>query len=333
MKKLPIILTLVALFCLSAFAQERREREKPRRDREKTAEPNERKAYGYGAGEIKIADPADWIKNLENPIFSGPQPGEKVPTFKASNLRGDDAGTELDPVSLAEGKFHIMFFVNKSRTFGRFLGQLRQQLQSIEENSKQPWAMSVTVCTDDANEAEKSFSVLDQRYPKNLVVGLSKDGSAGPPAYGLDRNLTATVIVSKNGRVVHNLPYAGGAFYTQPHILGAIAEAMEVDHDTLRKWISSTPGDAQAAARSRQGTRGNSDGSAARPKSGFRKLLAPLVQSGTITRAEAGELARTSGDATAFRTKIGELMKAGKLTRKQVGELYSGAFPENAGRR
>ena len=87
--------------------------------------------------------------------------------------------------------------------------------------------------------------------------------------------------------------------------------------------------DAAAAARSRRGTRGNSDGSAASPKSGFRKLLAPLVQSGTITRAEAGELARSSGDATAFRTKIGELMKAGKLTRKQVGELYSGAFPEN----
>ena len=333
MKKLFLLFIATAFVCTSSFAQERRGGEQPRGDRKESAQKNQRNAYKYGAGEIKITDPADWIKNLENPIFSGPQPGEKVPTFKASNLRGDDAGTELDPVSLAEGKFHIMFFVNKSRTFGRFLGQLRKQLQSIEENSKQPWAMSVTVCTDDANEAEKSFSVLDQRYPKNIVVGLSKDGSAGPPAYGLDRNLTATVIVAKNGRVAHNFPYAGGAFYTQPHILGAIAEAMEVDHETLRKWISETPGDAAAAARSRRGTRGNSDGSAATPKSGFRKLLAPLVQSGTITRAEAGELARSSGDATAFRTKIGELMKAGKLTRKQVGELYSGAFPENVGRR
>ena len=226
-----------------------------------------------------------------------------------------------------------MFFVSKSRTFGRFLGQLRQQLQAIEENSKQPWAMSVIVCTDDANEAEKSFAVLDQRYPKNLVVGLSKDGSAGPPAYGLDRNLTATVIVAKNGRVAHNLPYAGGAFYTQPHILGAIAGAMGVDHDTLRKLIGATPGDAASAASNRRGTGGNGENSEPTPKRGFRKLLAPLVQSGTITREEAGELFRSSGDAKALRTKTGELMKAGKLTRKEAGELYSGAYPENAQRR
>ena len=86
--------------------------------------------------------------------------------------------------------------------------------------------MSVIVCNDDANGVEKNFAVLDERYPKNLVVGLSKDGSAGPPAYGLDRNLTATVLVARKGKVVHNLPYVGNAFYTQPHILGAIAKAM-----------------------------------------------------------------------------------------------------------
>ena len=174
---------------------------------------------------------------------------------------------------------------------------------------------------------------MDQRYPKNLVVGLSKDGSAGPPAYGLDRNLTATVIVAKNGRVAHNLPYAGGAFYTQPHILGAIAGAMGVDHDTLRKLIGATPGDAASAASNRRGTGGDGENSEPTPKRGFRKLLAPLVQSGTITREEAGELFRSSGDAKALRTKTGELMKAGKLTRKEAGELYSGAYPENARRR
>ena len=77
MKKLPILFTVVALFCSSASAQERLGREKPRPDREKTEKQNERKAYGYRSGEIKIANPADWIKNLDKPIFSGPQPGEK----------------------------------------------------------------------------------------------------------------------------------------------------------------------------------------------------------------------------------------------------------------
>ncbi len=279
---------------------------------------------GYAAVEIKITDPADWIKNLEKPIYSGPQSGEKIPSLTAINLRGDQAGQEFDPVDLAGDKLHLMFFVRKSRTFGRFLGQLRQQLQSIEENSKQPWAMSVIVCTDDANEAEKSFSVLDQRYPKNLIVALSKEGSAGPPAYGLDKNLTATVIVAKNGKVAHNLPYAGNAFYTQPHILGAIAKAMEVDHETLRKYIGEKPGDAvsQAYRRSMQDKK---EDSRATPQNGFREKLGPLVLSEKITRAEAGELLKLSGDKTALRRKVEELVKAKKLTREQAKELLSAA--------
>ena len=113
---------------------------------------------------------------------------------------------------------------------------------------------------------------------------------------------------------------------------------MGVDHDTLRKLIGDTPGDAgtaasRRAASNRRGTGGNGESSEPTPKRGFRKLLAPLVQSGTITRAEAGELFRSSGDAKALRTKTGELMKAGKLTRKEAGELYSGAYPENSQRR
>jgi len=277
---------------------------------------------GYGAAELKIADPADWIKDLEKPIYSGPQPGEKVLSLMTINLRGDQAGQELDPVDLAGDKLHLMFFVRQSRTFGRFLGQLRQQLHSIEESSKQPWAMSVIVCTDDANEAEKSFTVLDQRYPKSLVVGLSRDGSAGPPAYGLDKNLTATVIVAKNGKVLYNLPYVGNAFYTQPHILGAIAKAMEVDHDTLRKYISDTPGDAAAQVYGR-GMKRNNEESRAAPKPGFRNKIAPLVVNEKITRAEAGELLQLSGNETGLQAKLEELVKAGRITREEAKELLS----------
>ncbi|MDG2015346.1 MAG: YHS domain-containing protein [Pirellulaceae bacterium] len=281
-----------------------------------------RNRNGYDASEIKISDPADWIKNLENPIYSGPQPGENAPAFQAINLRGEQAGHDLNPVELAGDKLHLMFFVPKSRTFGRFLGQLRQQLQAIEKNSKQTWAMSVIVCTDDANEAEKTFAVLDQRYPENLIVTLSKDGSAGPPSYGLDKNLTATVIVVKDGKVTHNLPYVGNAFYTQPHILGAIGEAMGVDHETLRKYIAGTSGDAATAA-SNRGMRGNRGNSTATPQKGFRKRLAPLVINNTITRAEAGELMQLSGDENALQKKVDELVKAEKLTAEEAQALLA----------
>ncbi len=278
----------------------------------------------YGSKEIKIADPAEWSKDLEKPIFSGPQPGEKVPSLTVIQLRGDKAGQEFDPVALAGDKLHLMFFVGKARTFGRFLGQQKQQLQAIEKNSKRPWAMSVIVCSDDANEVEKNFAWADKAYPKDLVAGLSKDGSAGPPSYGLDKNITATVIVVKDGKVTHNLPYVTNAFYTQPHILGAIASAMDVDHDTLRKYIGGTAGDMAAAYGGRRkagsGQAGEQPNAA---NNGLREGLAKLVQSGKITRDEAGELFKVSGDANALRTKLTELLKAEKITRKDIGTLLA----------
>lgn len=286
---------------------------------ERAQAEEERSESGYGKTEIQIADPGDWGKDFAEPIFSGPQPGEEIASLRVMNMRGEEAGQEIDPVELAGDKLHLMIFVSKSRTFGRFLGHLRQQLQAIEDRSGQAWAMSVIVCNNDANESANSFTVLDERYPANLVVGLSTDGSDGPPAYGLDRNLTATVIVVRDGRVVHNLPYAGDAFYTQPHILGAVASAMEVDHDTLRTYIEDTPGDAASAAYARRMNQ-NADSSSS-TRQGFRKRLAPLVLDGTLARAEAAEIFQVSGDADALRRKVESLVEEEKLTPEQADEL------------
>lgn len=289
MKRSAIGLTLMALLCSGSLAQEQETRE-PTRERQRGGGS---KGSGYGSTEIKIADPAEWGKNLEKPIYSGPQPGEKIPSMTAIQLRGGQVGHEFDPVALAGEKLHLLVFVSKARTFGRFLGQLAGQLQRIEKNSKQPWAMSVIVCSDDANSVEKDFAIMDQRYPKNLIMGLCKEGSAGPPSYGLDKNLTATVIVAKDGKVLHSLAYVTDAFYTQPHILGALANAMEVDHDTIRKYIGITPGYARAAAGRGSGQQrrgGDSDS----PQAKLRAKVVELVKAGKITREEAGELLRTA---------------------------------------
>ncbi len=289
---------------------------------------NRQSKGSYGKGQLKIANPSEWIKDLEEPIYSGPQPGEKVLPLTVLNLRGTKAGQEFDPIKLAGDKLHLMFFVSESRTFGRFLGQLRNQLQSIEANSKQPWAMSVIVSTDDVNEAEKSFAVLDPRYPKNLLVGVSKDGAAGPPAYGLDKNLTATVIVAKNGIVLHNLPYVGNAFYTQPHILGAIADAMKIDHDTLRKYIGEQPGDAAGAAAMR-GVQRQGQGSAP----SFREQLTPLVVNQKLSRGEAKQLLSSLNDTGELKALLTEFVQEDKLTRNEAIKLFGSRDPEDTNKR
>ena len=250
--------------------------------------------YGYGQAALKIEDPAAWHKALGKPIYSGPQPGEKLPPFKAIALSGALKGKEFDAAALAGGELHLLIFAKEARTFGRFLADLARQLETIESSSERKWEMSFIVVNDDPNDVEKKFEGVKRRLPDFVRAGLSKDGSDGPPAYGLDRTLTATVIVAKGGEVVHNLPYASDAFYSQPHILGALASAMGVDHDALRKLIADTPGDqATAVARGRMTAE----------QQAFRDELARRTRAGEITREEAEKL---------YREKFGDGMGRGE---------------------
>jgi YHS domain-containing protein len=250
---------------------------------------------GYGKGPLKIEDPAAWTKALGKPIFSGPQPGEKLPPFQAIGLTGALEGQDFDAAALAGDELHMLIFAKEARTFGRFISNLAQQLSTIEANSKRKWEMSFIVVNDDPNDVEQKFEWVKRSLPNFVRAGLSKDGSDGPPAYGLDRTLTATVIVAKGGKVVHNLPYISNAFYTQPHILGAIAGAMGVDHETLQKYLANTAGDQASAAARGQRNRGG-----------------------------------MTSDQQAFRSEIGRRVKAGEITREEASKLYRDKFGDRA---
>ena len=226
---------------------------------------------GYGKGPLKIEDPAAWTKALGKPIFSGPQPGEKLPPFQAIGLAGALEGQDFDAAALAGDELHMLIFAKEARTFGRFINNLAQQLNTIESNSKRKWEMSFIVVNDDPNDVEQKFEWIKRSLPDFVRAGLSKDGSDGPPAYGLDRTLTATVIVAKGGKVVYNLPYISDAFYTQPHILGAIAGAMDVDHATLQKYLADTAGDQASAAARGQRSRNGAKRSRRQPQSEAKK--------------------------------------------------------------
>ena len=226
---------------------------------------------GYGKGPLKIEDPAAWTKALGKPIFSGPQPGEKLPPFQAIGLAGALEGQDFDAAALAGDELHMLIFAKEARTFGRFISNLAQQLNTIESNSKRKWEMSFIVVNDDPNDVEQKFEWVKRSLPGFVRAGLSKDGSDGPPAYGLDRTLTATVIVAKGGKVVYNLPYISDAFYTQPHILGAIAGAMDVDHATLQKYLADTAGDQASAAARGQRSRNGAKRSRRQPQSEAKK--------------------------------------------------------------
>ncbi len=337
----PAILLGLGLFAITVTAQDRR---------------------AYAAGRIEIKDPAELTKAQAEPIFSGPQAGETLPSFKVIGLSGALEGVEFDPAARAGDKLHLLIFGKEARTFGRFLGNLGRQLDTIERNSGRAWEMSFIVVNDDPNDVESKFEAVARSFPASLAAGLSVDGAEGPPAYGLNRNMTATVIVAKGGVVVHSLPYPQDGFYSDPYILGALASVMEVDHDTLQKYIGDTPGDqATAAARQRAGAANMTP-----EQQAFRAELGQRVQAGEITREEAGRLYREprpipQGEALAklaagkitveeasammdrireqqinqrlraqrdtLTAKLVELMREGKIERADIQTIVEAAFP------
>jgi YHS domain-containing protein len=266
------------------------ERGKTRADGRGASEKKKRPDYGY-SGKNQIKDPAGHAKAQAKPIFSGPQKGEKLRPFKATGLRGKDKGKEFDPVARAGDDMQLLLFT-KGSSGGRIVPLLSHQLGAIMKGSGKTWRASVVHLSDDPNEISKYLAKFQGRVGAFFNMGIAKDGSAGPGSYGLDRTVTHTFLFAKNGKVVHNLVFTQQVFFSEPHLLGAIADVMGVDHKTLGKWLD--------ANMSRTAGRG-----------GARRTFTP--------------------EQKAFRKQLGERLQKGEITREEAGRLYRAKFPNDPG--
>ena len=72
----------------------------------------------------------------------------------------------------------------------------KKQVDGLETN--------VVFLTDDRTETEAWMKRARHALPKGIKPLVSVDGIEGPGAYGLDRNATVTILVSKAGTVTDN---------------------------------------------------------------------------------------------------------------------------------
>jgi hypothetical protein len=141
----------------------------------------------------------------DKPVFSGPQVGEKLPPLKIKGVYGKDAGKDLALVKLAEGKPTVLIFMHKlTRPAFATLNTILNY--SATQKSKKVFTAMVLL-TDDATAGEAQLKRL-QRYlqskQKSTRIGFSPDGKEGPGAYGLNRNVTLTILVANKGKVTAN---------------------------------------------------------------------------------------------------------------------------------
>ncbi|MDE0316123.1 MAG: hypothetical protein OXM61_14575 [Candidatus Poribacteria bacterium] len=242
---------------LSLFAQTSQESEKAvekvekkRGEQKKLAETKDKKEYKEDKS-IKVLDPSAFNKSQENRLYSGPQPGEKLPPLKVTGISGKIDGKTFDITAKADGKPLVLFLQDTNAVGIKGLVGVSNLLLKVDafkkrrgkamgtEKSNQGLQIGVVLLADDLETLpEWASEMLKAEIPNEVLKGISPDGREGPGSYGLNRNVAQTVIIAKDGKVLHNFAFTQPMLYTDPHFLGAIAQAIEVEPATLEKWLN-----------------------------------------------------------------------------------------------
>jgi hypothetical protein len=156
-------------------------------------------------------------------LFSGPQAGEKLPSFKVRGVFDADAGKELDFIKQAAGKPIVLVFVHDANRPS--IGLTRVLTTYTAGRAKDGLATGVVWLADDVTEAENTLKRIGHALAKEAPIGISLDGKEGPGSYGLNRNVTLTILVGKDGKVTANFALVQPSIQADlPRILQEIAK-------------------------------------------------------------------------------------------------------------
>lgn len=162
------------------------------------------------------------FSRADDPIFSGPQVGEKLPPFKVRGFFDTLAGKELDFVTQAAGKPIVLVFIHDVNRMS--LSMTRVLTTYTASRSKDGLATGVVWLADDVTEAENTLKRSGHALAREAPLGISLDGREGPGSYGLNRNVTLTILVGKDNLVTANYALVQPSIQADlPKILEAIA--------------------------------------------------------------------------------------------------------------
>lgn len=195
-----------------------------------------KKGKKYYGSKIEVKDPAEFQKKGEKTIYSGPQLGEKLLPFKATVLRGKRKGDKYDPIAAADGKPLVLIFQDDSVVGQKGLLLCGGALETIAKKSRHGLHVSTTFLVDDPSGKILKYDFMDE-IANIIQMSVSTDRRDGPGAYGLNRNVAMTILVAKDGKVLHNFVFEQPMLYPDPYVMGAIADAVGVDRPTLASWF------------------------------------------------------------------------------------------------
>lgn len=136
-----------------------------------------------------------------DPVFSGPQKGEKTPGFAVLAMAGPEKGEKVDYVEKWAGAPTCFVFIHELTRPG---GQLFRRIDDYGDRHKDRLKVLIVSLHADTLEGELRLPPTLNALRLKSVVGVSVDGKEGPGAWGLNKDMTITVVVAKDNVVVAN---------------------------------------------------------------------------------------------------------------------------------
>ena len=203
-------------------------------------------------GNVEVKNAAEFKKVQGATLFSGPQPGEKLPPLMVKGINGETKDKIYDVIAKADGELLVLFLQDETGLGLRGLLGVSRLLVQTAEKSKQPMHISAVFLGDTPDTLENQAGRLVPHIPNGVSLSISQDGREGPGIYGLNRNVAQTVIIAKDGKVLHNFAFTQPMLQPDPYVLGAVGEAIGVKPTTLEKWLNEKPAEGRRMQRSRE---------------------------------------------------------------------------------
>lgn len=236
----------------------------------------------------------------DEPLFSGPQPGERLPAFVARGVFDEAAGKEVDFVALADQRPIVLIFVHDVNRQSVSLVRILSQYTS--EKAADKVTTGVIFLHDDVTEAENTLKRIRHALAPKASVAVSLDGKEGPGSYGLNRNAMLTILVGQKGRVTANF--------------ALVQPSLQVDLPKILESIVALTGEKLPKPEDLEGmpamtrTQASRDGKGTSDAPNMRPLLGPLIR----RDASVDEVERAAA-------KVEEAAKKDEAVRREVGRI------------
>jgi hypothetical protein len=153
-------------------------------------------------------------------LFSGPQPGELLPTFRVLAVNGPDAGKEVDYIArYGDAPILLIFAHYIDRNVYRVMWPCDRY--AAERASAGLRTLYVYLAPEKV-AGERRMAQVVRSLSLEVQTAVSLDGDEGPGAYGLNKQVGVTAIVAKGRKVVANFAIVQPGLTDSPKIIAEL---------------------------------------------------------------------------------------------------------------